>query len=79
MVGYKIQRRNNIHKYHLHGEANSALLETLSEERNKLREILKDYSLKNIFNADKIGLFFCMASNQILVSTSTSDTKCVSK
>ena len=71
----KFKRCNNIHKYHLHGEANSASLETLSEERNKLQEILKDDPLENIFNADKIKLFFHIAPNQTLASAPTLDTK----
>jgi len=32
----KFKRYNNICKYHLYSEANSALLETFSEEKNKL-------------------------------------------
>jgi Tc5 transposase DNA-binding domain len=75
----KFKRRNNIRSYRLHGEANSAPLETLAEERKKLQTILQDYTLDNIFNADETGLFFRMAPNQTLASTSTSGTKLVSK
>ena len=75
----KFKRRNNIHCYRLHGEANSAPLETLSEERNKLQTILQDYTLDNIFNADETGLFFRMAPNQTLASAPTLGTKLVSK
>ncbi len=75
----KFKRHNNIRKYRLHGEANSALLATLSDERNKLREILKDYPLEDIFNADETGLFFRMAPNQTLASALTPGIKWVSK
>ena len=54
----KFKKRNNIRSYRLHGEANSAPLKTLSEERKKLQTILQDYTLDNIFNADETGLFF---------------------
>ncbi|GET00208.1 tigger transposable element-derived protein 6-like [Rhizophagus clarus] len=71
----KFKRRNNIHCYRLHGEANSAPLETLFEERRKLQTILQDYTLDNIFNADETGLFFHMAPNQTLASAPTPGTK----
>ena len=75
----KFKRCNNIHKYHLHGKANSASLETLSEERNKLWEILKNYPLENIFNINEMGLFFHMTLNQTLASAPTPNTKWISK
>ncbi len=59
----KFKNCNNIYKYCLHGEANSTLLATFSNERNKLWEVLKDYPLKDIFNIDETGLFFYMTSN----------------
>ncbi len=59
----KFKKCNNIYKYCLHGKANSTLLATLSNERNKLWEVLKDYPLKDIFNIDETGLFFYMTSN----------------
>ncbi|GES94707.1 tigger transposable element-derived protein 6-like [Rhizophagus clarus] len=71
----KFKRRNNIRCYRLYGEANSAPLETLFEERRKLQIILQDYILDNIFNADETGLFFRMAPNQTLASAPTPGTK----
>jgi hypothetical protein len=44
-----------------------------------LREVLKDYPLEDIFNADETGLFFRMAPNQTLASAPTPGTKRVSK
>ncbi|GET03457.1 tigger transposable element-derived protein 6-like [Rhizophagus clarus] len=71
----KFKIRNNIRCYRLHGEANSAPLETLFEERRKLQPISQDYTLDNIFNADKTDLFFRMAPNQTLASAPTPGTK----
>ncbi|RGB28205.1 hypothetical protein C1646_768096 [Rhizophagus diaphanus] len=52
------EKRNKIRCYRLHGEANSAPLETFLEEWRKLQTILQDYSLDNIFNANEAELFF---------------------
>ncbi|GET03376.1 tigger transposable element-derived protein 6-like [Rhizophagus clarus] len=71
----KFKRCNNIRCYRLHGEANSAPLETLFEKRRKLQTILQDYTLDNIFNANETGLFFRMAPNQTLTSAPTPGTK----
>lgn len=73
----KFKKRNNIRSYHLHGEANSAPLETLSEERKKLQAVLQDYTLDNIFNADETGLFYRMAPNQTLASAPIPGSKLV--
>jgi len=59
----KFKKCNNIYKYYLHDKANSALLTTFSNERNKLWEVLKDYPLEDIFNIDETELFFYMTSN----------------
>ncbi|GBC29826.1 uncharacterized protein OCT59_001257 [Rhizophagus irregularis] len=64
------EKRNKIRCCRLHGEANSAPLETFLEEWRKLQ----DYTL-NIFNANEAELFFRMASNQTLASAPTSGTK----
>ncbi|CAG8666869.1 1510_t:CDS:2, partial [Racocetra persica] len=65
---YKFKKQNKLQNYQLYGEANSALMEILSEQRIKFREIIKEYSLENIFNADETGLFFWMALHQTLLS-----------
>ncbi|CAB4440363.1 unnamed protein product [Rhizophagus irregularis] len=39
-------------------EAKNALLETLDEERDILREIIKDYDLNDVFNCDETGLYW---------------------
>ncbi|GET62201.1 tigger transposable element-derived protein 6-like [Rhizophagus irregularis DAOM 181602=DAOM 197198] len=49
----KFKQRHHLKEYVKWGEANSAPLETLEEERRKLREIIKDYDLNNVFNCDE--------------------------
>ncbi|CAG8817401.1 8256_t:CDS:2, partial [Racocetra persica] len=45
-------------------------MEILPEQRIKFREIIKEYPLENIFNADETGIFFWMAPHQTLSSQS---------
>ncbi|PKB96816.1 Homeodomain-like protein, partial [Rhizophagus irregularis] len=49
----KFKRRHNLKEYIKWGEAKSAPLETLDEERDILREIIKDYDLNDVFNCDE--------------------------
>ncbi|CAG8571468.1 DNA-binding centromere protein B [Rhizophagus irregularis DAOM 181602=DAOM 197198] len=37
---YKFKQRNNIRRYHIHGESESAPLASLPEERTKLQQLL---------------------------------------
>ncbi|CAG8553709.1 11459_t:CDS:2, partial [Racocetra persica] len=39
----------------LYGEANNILIEIFPEKRMKFCELIKEYLLENIFNADKMG------------------------
>ncbi|GBC29359.2 tigger transposable element-derived protein 6-like [Rhizophagus irregularis DAOM 181602=DAOM 197198] len=48
------------------GEAASAPLETLNEERQKLREIIKDYDLNDVFNCDETGLYWDLEPSKTL-------------
>ena len=63
---YKFKIRNGLKKVNFSGEANSAPLETLSQERIKLQALLNKYDKENIYNADETGLFFRMEPNQTL-------------
>uniref|UniRef100_U9UF26 HTH CENPB-type domain-containing protein n=1 Tax=Rhizophagus irregularis (strain DAOM 181602 / DAOM 197198 / MUCL 43194) TaxID=747089 RepID=U9UF26_RHIID len=51
--GFK--ERHSLKQYVKWGEAKSAPLETLDEERKILREIIKDYDLNDVFNCDETG------------------------
>jgi hypothetical protein len=67
---YRFKQRNGLQKVNFSGEANSAPLETLPEERTRLRSLLAKYNKEDIYNADETGLFFRMEPNQTL-STGT--------
>ncbi|RHZ61420.1 hypothetical protein Glove_347g14 [Diversispora epigaea] len=62
----RFKRHNGIKKITMHGEAASAPLESLPEERKKLQELLSCYNPEDIYNADETGLFYRLLSNQTL-------------
>lgn len=64
--GFK--QRNNLRSFILHGEANSAPLEVLPQQRKFFQELLSNYELENIYNADETGLFYRMTSQQTLAT-----------
>jgi hypothetical protein len=66
LMGFK--QRNNLRSFILHGEANSAPLEILPQQRKIIQELLSSYELENIYNADETGLFYRMTSNQTLAT-----------
>ena len=59
----KFKKCNNIQRYHAHGEAGSAPLESLPEERMKLCRLLGNFTLDRIYNIDEMGLFYQMPPN----------------
>ncbi|CAB4401535.1 unnamed protein product [Rhizophagus irregularis] len=63
---YRFKLRNGLQRINMSGEANSAPLETLPEERLRLRTLLAKYNEEDIYNADETGLFFRMEPNQTL-------------
>ncbi|CAG8600923.1 1672_t:CDS:2, partial [Scutellospora calospora] len=67
---HKFKRRNNLRNFRLHGESNSAPLSLLPEYKKKLHDLIENYTLDNVFNADETGLFFRMAPDQTLASQS---------
>jgi DDE superfamily endonuclease/Tc5 transposase DNA-binding domain len=71
----KFKKRHNLHHIKMHGEANSAPLEILSEERERLRAIIGEYDLNDVYNADETALFFRMPPNATLATRPTSGTK----
>ncbi|CAB4396599.1 unnamed protein product [Rhizophagus irregularis] len=63
---YRFKKWNGLQRVKFSGEANSAPIETLSEERVRLRALLAKYDKEDIYNADETGLFFRMEPNQTL-------------
>src|SRR2546430_11800106 len=76
---YKFKLRNGLQKIKLSGEANSAPIESLPEERARLRAILAKYDKEDIYNADETGLFFRMEPNQTLSTGVIAGRKMVGK
>jgi len=76
---WRFKRRNGLRKIKYSGEANSAPIESLPEERARLRTILAKYDKENIYNADETGLFFRMESNQTLSTGAIAGRKMVGK
>ena len=72
---YRFKQRNGLQKVNFSGEANSAPLETLPEERTRLRSLLARYNKEDIYNADETGLFFRMEPNQTLSTGTTAGHK----
>ncbi|GBC31133.2 CENP-B homolog protein 2-like [Rhizophagus irregularis DAOM 181602=DAOM 197198] len=62
----KFKQRHHLKEYVKWGEAKSAPLETLEEERRKLREIIKNYDLNDVFNCDETGLYWDLEPSKTL-------------
>lgn len=69
------KKRNNLRHVRLHGEANSAPLSILPEERDRLQQIIGEYDLENVYNADETSLFYKMPPNTTLATEKTPGTK----
>ena len=54
------KKRHNLRQYNIHGEAGSAPIQDLDSMRERLRQTLRDYDPKDIFNCDETGLFWKM-------------------
>ncbi|GES97503.1 tigger transposable element-derived protein 4-like [Rhizophagus clarus] len=52
----RFKKRHNLSCYLKQGEAASALLEKLDEFREELQDLIREYSLDNVFNCDETGL-----------------------
>jgi hypothetical protein len=70
-----LTKKNGFRRRKLHGESASAPLETLPQERERLRRILRRYNLDDIYNADETGLFFRMSPNETLAQGPVNGTK----
>ena len=61
----KFKKRYNIRLINKAGEANSAPLETLEEERKNLQEIIEQYDLCDVYNVDETGKYKLKLHKQI--------------
>jgi len=62
----RFKKRNNIHQHRIYGESRSVPIASLSEKRIKLHQLLSQYSLDQIYNINKTGLYYKMSLNQTL-------------
>jgi hypothetical protein len=69
------KKRHGIRSYILHGESNSAPLDNLPEARSMLQDIISQYDLDDVYNADETGIFYRLLPNRTLSTTQTSGTK----
>jgi Tc5 transposase DNA-binding domain len=76
---WRFKERNGLKRVKFSGEANSAPIESLPEERVRLCSILARYDKEDIYNADETGLFFRMEPNQTLSTGAISGRKMVRK
>src|SRR5437764_4221599 len=60
------KKRHNLRQYNIHGEASSAPIQDLDSMRGRLRQTLRDYDPKDIFNCDETGLFWKMKLNHTI-------------
>ena len=62
----RFKKRNNIQQHRIYGESRSVPIASLSEKRIKLHQLLSQYSLDQIYNINKTGLYYKMSLNQTL-------------
>jgi Tc5 transposase DNA-binding domain/CENP-B N-terminal DNA-binding domain len=62
------KKRHNIKQYNKHGEAQSGLSEEeLDKEKEKLRELISNYDIEDVFNCDETGINFTELINIIIL------------
>jgi hypothetical protein len=56
----RFKARHNLKEIKRHGDAGSAILSTVEDERKIMKEFIKKskYELRDIFNMDETGLFY---------------------
>lgn len=69
------KKRHNLKQYNMHGEAASAPLQDLEAMREDIRQTLKDYDPKDVFNCDETGLFWKMRPSRTISNGPTAGTK----
>ncbi|XP_033745613.1 tigger transposable element-derived protein 4-like [Pecten maximus] len=62
----RFKKRRGISSKVSSGESSSVSEETVDEWKNKVGDIISNYTLDNVFNADETGLFFKLTPNRTL-------------
>lgn len=71
----KFKNRHHIKQYFKSGEANSAPLETLENERELLKEVIQDYESCDVYNVDETALYWNLEPSKTLSDHFISGTK----
>ncbi|GBB97722.1 hypothetical protein RclHR1_03050011 [Rhizophagus clarus] len=71
----RFKKRHNLSCYLKQGEAASALLEKLDEFREELQDLIREYSLDNVFNCDETGLYWKMEPKRTISNKPVSGRK----
>ena len=71
----RFKKRHGVSQREKHGESASADADAAAEGRVKLNQILKDYSLRDIFSFEETGLFYRLEPNKTLASGPVKGTK----
>jgi hypothetical protein len=62
----KWKQRNNVCSYKINGESGNVNLECVEQWKSSLKTLLIGYDLKNVFNMDETGFFFCALPDSTL-------------
>jgi len=63
---HKWKQHNNVRSYKISGESRNVDLEHVEQWKLSLKTLMIGYDLKNVFNMDEMGLFFCTLPDSIL-------------
>ena len=72
----RFQERFGIVQRTISGESSSVNVSVVENGRQQLQELLEQYSLENIYNADETGLFFRLGPDKTLASKSDTAKGC---
>ena len=56
----RFKQRHSISSFKFEGEAASANMQEVDSGRAELRELLKNYDIKDVYSMDETGLFYCL-------------------
>src|SRR6266487_6632397 len=64
----RFKKRHNIQRFRIHSKLESVPIKNLPKQKQTLVELLSQYRPKDVYNANKTGLFFQMMPNQTLAT-----------
>ena len=67
-MALELQKRFNIKEYKRQGEAVSVSIDQIPSYRNELRNTIKEYNLRNVYNCDETALYWHIDPDKTLAS-----------